>query len=229
MPTSRRMRAPPAPGVRQDRRVQIRLATRGSRLALAQSGMIADALRGLGADVELVPVKTLGDVSTAPLSSLGGVGVFVAAVREAVLAGTCDLAVHSLKDLPTTPADGLTLAAIPEREDPRDALCARDGLGLWGLPRGARVGTGSPRRAAQLRAVRTDLEVVDIRGHGLMIGIELDRPCSELVGLARDAGLLINVTSDSVVRLLPSLNITQADVNTLVERLAEVITRYLGK
>ena len=106
--------------------MQIRLATRGSRLALAQSGLIADALRNLGAEVELVRVRTLGDVSTAPLSSLGGVGVFVAAVREAVLAGDCDLAVHSLKDLPTTPAEGLTIAAIPEREDARDALFARN-------------------------------------------------------------------------------------------------------
>ncbi len=151
--------------------------------------MIADALRGLGAEVELVPVKTLGDVSTAPLSSLGGVGVFVAAVREAVLTGVCDLAVHSLKDLPTTPADGLTLGAIPEREDPRDALCARDGLGLWGLPRGARVGTGSPRRAAQLRAVRWDLEVVDIRGNVdtrlSRVGADLDAVVLAAAGLNR--------------------------------------------
>ena len=151
--------------------------------------MIADALRGLGAEVELVPVKTLGDVSTAPLSSLGGVGVFVAAVREAVLTGVCDLAVHSLKDLPTTPADGLTLGAIPEREDPRDALCARDGLGLWGLPRGARVGTGSPRRAAQLRAVRWDLEVVDIRGNVDTrlgrVGADLDAVVLAAAGLNR--------------------------------------------
>lgn len=145
--------------------MQIRLATRGSRLALAQSGMVADALRGLGAEVELVRVRTLGDVSTAPLSSLGGVGVFVAAVREAVLDGGCDLAVHSMKDLPTTPAAGLVVAAIPEREDPRDALCARDGLTLTDLPSGAKVGTGSPRRAAQLRAARPDLHIVDIRGN----------------------------------------------------------------
>ena len=142
--------------------MQIRLATRGSRLALAQSGMIADALRALGAEVELVTVKTLGDVSTAPLSSLGGIGVFVAAVRDAVLSGACDLAVHSLKDLPTAPAEGLTLAAIPEREDPRDALCARDGLGLWGLARGARVGTArllhvsSPARGEEQQSDRQD-------------------------------------------------------------------------
>ena len=169
--------------------MQIRLATRGSRLAMAQSAMIADALRRLGADVELVPVKTLGDVSTAPLSSMGGVGVFVAAVRDAVLAGACDLAVHSLKDLPTTRAEGLTLGAIPDREDPRDALCARDGLGLWRLPRGAKVGTGSPRRAAQLRAVRSDLEIVDIRGNVDTrlgrVGADLDAVVLAAAGLNR--------------------------------------------
>ncbi len=183
------MRVTDVGAVRQDRGMQIRLATRGSRLAMVQSGMIADALRGLGADVELVAVKTLGDVSTAPLSSMGGVGVFVAAVREAVLAGACDLAVHSLKDLPTTPAEGLTLGAIPEREDPRDALCARDGLGLWGLPRGAKIGTGSPRRAAQLRAVRWDLEVVDIRGNVdtrlSRVGADLDAVVLAAAGLNR--------------------------------------------
>ncbi len=187
--TSRRMRVTYVRAVRQDRGMQIRLATRGSRLAMAQSGMIADALRGLGAEVELVPVKTLGDVSTAPLSSMGGVGVFVAAVREAVLAGACDLAVHSLKDLPTTPAEGLTLGAVPEREDPRDALCARDGLGLWGLPRGAKVGTGSPRRAAQLRAARWDLEIVDIRGNVDTrlgrVGADLDAVVLAAAGLNR--------------------------------------------
>ena len=151
--------------------------------------MIADALRSLGAEVELVPVRTLGDVSTAPLSSMGGVGVFVAAVREAVLDGHCDLAVHSLKDLPTAPAVGLALGAIPEREDPRDALCARDGLGLWGLPRGAKVGTGSPRRAAQLRAARWDLEIVDIRGNVDTrlgrVGADLDAVVLAAAGLNR--------------------------------------------
>lgn len=169
--------------------MQIRLATRGSRLALAQSGMIADALRRLGAEVELVRVKTLGDVTTAPLSSLGGVGVFVAAVREAVLSGACDLAVHSLKDLPSTPAEGLVLAAVPEREDPRDALCARDGLTLTTLPTGAAVGTGSPRRAAQLRAARPDLAIIDIRGNVDTrlgrVGADLDAVVLAAAGLNR--------------------------------------------
>ena len=145
--------------------MRLRLATRGSALAWTQSGTVADALRALGHEVELVKVTTHGDVSTAPLASLGGAGVFVGAVRAAVLAGEADLAVHSFKDLPTAPAEGLLLAAVPPREDPADALCARDGLTLAGLPTGARVGTGSPRRAAQLLARRPDLQVVAIRGN----------------------------------------------------------------
>ncbi len=145
--------------------MKLRLATRGSTLAWTQSGTVADALRALGHDVELVKVTTHGDVTSAPLASLGGAGVFVGAVRAAVLAGEADLAVHSFKDLPTEPAEGLVLGAVPPREDPADALCARDGLDLAGLPTGARVGTGSPRRAAQVLALRPDLEVVAIRGN----------------------------------------------------------------
>ncbi len=143
----------------------IRLGTRASLLATTQSGMVAQRLEELtGRPVELVHIRTEGDVRTGSLASLGGTGVFVAALREALLEGRCDVAVHSLKDLPTAPVDGLTLVT-PEREDPRDALCARDGLTLESLPRGARVGTGSPRRVAQLRAARPDLDVVDIRGN----------------------------------------------------------------
>lgn len=144
----------------------LRLGTRGSALALAQSGLVARAVeRALGVPVELVRVRTDGDRLTGSLAALGGTGVFVAALREAVADGRCDLAVHSLKDLPTADAPGLLVAAVPDRADPRDALCARDGLTLATLPTGARVGTGSPRRAAQLRAIRPDLEVVDIRGN----------------------------------------------------------------
>ncbi|WP_425955741.1 hydroxymethylbilane synthase [Xylanimonas sp. McL0601] len=143
----------------------LRLGTRGSALATTQSGLVARRLEELtGRPVELVHVRTEGDVLTGSLASLGGTGVFVAALREALLDGRCDVAVHSLKDLPTTPVEGLTIVT-PEREDPRDALCAKDGLTLESLPRGARVGTGSPRRAAQLRAARADLDVVDIRGN----------------------------------------------------------------
>ena len=129
----------------------LRVGTRASLLARTQSGHVADALReSLGREVVLVEVTTEGDVSSAPLASFGGVGVFVSALRDALLRGDVDVAVHSLKDLPTAPHDGITLAAVPLREDPRDVVVARDGLTLGELPAGARVGTGSPRRAAQL-------------------------------------------------------------------------------
>jgi len=144
----------------------LRLGTRASALATAQSQTIADRVTELtGRQVKLVPITTHGDVSTAPLASMGGVGVFVNALREALLAGEIDFAVHSLKDLPTADPTGLVLAAVPQREDPRDALVARDGLTLGELPPGSRVGTGSPRRAAQLRALGFGLEVVEIRGN----------------------------------------------------------------
>jgi hydroxymethylbilane synthase len=150
----------------------IRLGTRASALATTQSGLVARRLEELtGRPVELVRIRTEGDVKTGSLASLGGTGVFVTALREALLDGRCDVAVHSLKDLPTTPAPDLTYVT-PERADPRDALCARDGRTLATLPHGGRVGTGSPRRAAQIRAARPDLEVVDIRGN---VGTRLDR------------------------------------------------------
>lgn len=144
----------------------VRIGTRASTLALTQTGHVADALARLGGfDVEIVHVRTEGDRLTGSLATLGGTGVFVTALRDALLDERCDVAVHSLKDLPTGPADGLVLGAVPPREDPRDVLCAREGWTLDTLPPGARVGTGSPRRAAQLRAARPDLDVVDIRGN----------------------------------------------------------------
>ena len=146
-----------------------RLGTRGSALATMQSGLVArdlEATAGLApGTVDLVRIRTEGDRLRGSLAGLSSTGVFVAALRDAVRDGRCDLAVHSFKDLPTGAADGLRIAAVPERADPRDALCARDGLLLDTLPSGARVGTGSPRRAAQLLAVRPDLEVVDLRGN----------------------------------------------------------------
>lgn len=154
---------------------KVRLGTRGSALATTQSGLVARALEEVAAaqgnalEVELVEISTRGDVDPTPLAELGGVGVFAAVLRHALLAGECDLAVHSFKDLPTAPVPGLVIAAVPPREDPRDALCtvggAESGPRLADLPRGARVGTGSPRRAAQLLAARPDLEVVAIRGN----------------------------------------------------------------
>ena len=110
-------------------------------------------------------MRTDGDGDRTPLRQLGGVGVFAARLRHALLDGEVDLVVHSFKDLPTQPVEGLKLICVPAREDPRDVLCARDGLTLADLPEGARVGTGSPRRAAQLLAARPDLEVVDLRGN----------------------------------------------------------------
>lgn len=144
----------------------LRIGTRGSALALTQTGTVADALRAkTGVETELVTITTDGDRSKEPLSRAGGTGLFTGALRDALLAGRCDVIVHSFKDLPTAPHPDLVVGAVPKREDPRDALIARDGLTLETLPEGARVGTGSPRRVAQLHARRPDLEVVDIRGN----------------------------------------------------------------
>lgn len=144
----------------------LRVGTRRSLLATTQSGHVADLIRErLGRDVELVEITTEGDTNGAPLATMGGTGVFVSALRDALLRGDVDIAVHSLKDLPTVPAEGITLAATPTREDPRDVVVARDGLTLGELPVGSRVGTGSPRRATQLEALGLGLEIVDIRGN----------------------------------------------------------------
>lgn len=144
----------------------VKIGTRGSKLALSQTQQITDKLSAIGGFVaEIVPIKTDGDVLTGPLSQMGGTGVFAAELRAAVLDGRVDVAVHSLKDLPTAAVPGLALAAVPVRVDARDALCSRDGLTLADLPVGATVGTGSPRRAAQLLAARSDLNIVDIRGN----------------------------------------------------------------
>lgn len=144
----------------------LRLGTRASLLATTQSGHVATALREVtGRDVELVPITTDGDVLTGPLAQLGGTGVFVAALRDALLRGECDLVVHSMKDLPTGPVEGLRIGAVPVRASVRDALCGRDGLALADLPEGAVVGSGSPRRVAQLLRARPDLGVRGIRGN----------------------------------------------------------------
>ncbi|MFP5346920.1 MAG: hydroxymethylbilane synthase [Actinomycetes bacterium] len=169
----------------------LRLGTRRSRLATSQSQLVADAITAAtGRVVELVEVTTEGDVNRQSLSQIGGTGVFVSALRDALLRGEVDIAVHSLKDIPTTPEPGLALAAVPVREDPRDVLVARDGLTLGELPEGSRIGTGSPRRAAQLRALGLGLEVVDIRGNvdtrlGLVSGGILDGVLLARAGLLR--------------------------------------------
>ena len=148
----------------------LRLGTRRSKLAMAQSGQVARAVSELtGRPVELVEITTYGDTSRELLAQIGGTGVFVTALREALLRGEVDFAVHSLKDLPTAQPEELLIAAVPRREDPRDVLIARDGLAFRQLPEGARIGTGSARRAAQLNAYarghgRT-IETVPIRGN----------------------------------------------------------------
>ncbi len=141
-----------------------RIGTRGSVLALTQAGTIRDALIADGQNAELVVVKTAGDKSSDPVEQIG-VGVFTAALREELAAGAVDIAVHSYKDLPTAPDPRFTIAAIPVREDSRDALVARDGLVLGELPAGSRVGTSAPRRAAQLRALGLGLEILPLRGN----------------------------------------------------------------
>ena len=144
----------------------LRLGTRKSPMAMIQAGHVAELIRQrTGADVELVGLTSFGDVTRVNLPDLGGTGVFVSALRESLLGGEVDLAVHSLKDLPTAAVPGITLAAVPARDDPRDALAGRDGAKLADLPPGATVGTGSPRRAAQLLLLRPDIRPVPIRGN----------------------------------------------------------------
>ena len=160
-------------------------------MAVAQSGLVASLItERTGRAVELVPVTTFGDVSRAQLAQIGGTGVFVSGLRERLLSGEVNLAVHSLKDLPTADADGVVLAAVPARDDPRDTLVTADGVKLADLPAGARIGTGSPRRAAQLRLLRPDTTLVAVRGNAgtrlSKVGSgELDAVVLGYAGLAR--------------------------------------------
>jgi hydroxymethylbilane synthase len=180
----------------------IRIGTRASLLARTQSELVAAMVRDrLGREAELVEVTTEGDRTQAagtPFSQLGGTGVFVSALRDALLRGEVDVAVHSLKDLPTAAPEGIALAAVPPREDPRDVVVARDGLTLGELPQGARVGTGSPRRIAQLHALGLGLDVVGVRGNvdtriGKVRSGEYDAVLLARAGLAR-IGRLEEVT-----------------------------------
>lgn len=171
--------------------IPLRLGTRRSALALAQSGHVADALAAAsGRPVELVPIVSEGDVSRASLAQLGGTGVFATRLREALLAGECDLLVHSLKDLPTADAPGLVIAATPVREDARDIVVTRDGTALHALAPGAVIGTGSPRRVAQVRRHNPRVEVRDLRGNvdsrlGRVRDGELDAVVLAAAGLSR--------------------------------------------
>ncbi|MGO8957685.1 MAG: hydroxymethylbilane synthase [Streptosporangiaceae bacterium] len=144
----------------------LRLGTRRSPMAMAQSLLVGRAItERTGREVELVGIESAGDVSRELLTQIGGTGVFVSSIRSSLLAGDVDIAVHSLKDLPTGPADRIALGAVPSRDDPRDALAAADGAKLADLPAGARIGTGSPRRAAQLLLMRPEVVPVAVRGN----------------------------------------------------------------
>lgn len=213
----------------------LRIGTRASALAQAQSRLVGDRLgAALGREVEYVPVVSEGDLSSAPLTQIGGTGVFVSRVRDAVIAGEVDLVVHSLKDLPTVDEPRVRLAAVPLRADPRDVLVARDTLTLGELPAGARVGTGSPRRAAQLNALGLGIDVVPIRGN---VDTRISKVASgeyDAVVLAR-AGLLRLGRADEATEVLDPIQMLPApgqgalavEVATAAEALAEQIRSVL--
>jgi hydroxymethylbilane synthase len=188
----------------------LRLGTRASTLARTQSQTVADAITAAtGTPVELVHIVTEGDTSSAAIAQLGSTGVFVTAIRRALLEGSIDLAVHSYKDLPTAPEPGLVLAAVPQRADARDALVARDGLTLGELPPGSRVGTGAPRRVAQLRALGLGLDVVPIRGNvdtrlGRVAPGDLDAVVLARAGLARLDRLEVITETLDPLQVLPA-------------------------
>lgn len=186
----------------------VKIGTRGSLLATTQADTVRVALAAAGVEAELVIVRTAGDLSAAPVQTIG-VGVFTAALREALADGTVDIAVHSYKDLPTAADERFTIAAIPAREDPRDALVARDGLVLGELPAEARVGTSAPRRIAQLRALGQGLDVQPLRGNldtriGKVASGELDAVVVARAGLARIGRLDVVTEALDPVQLLPA-------------------------
>jgi hydroxymethylbilane synthase len=184
----------------------LRVGTRNSALARVQTRLVVDAL---GAAVEIVPIVTEGDRSAAALAQIGGTGVFVSALRTALLRGEIDVAVHSYKDLPTVPEPAIAVAAVPVRQDARDALIARDGLTLGELPAGSRIGTGSPRRAAQLLALGLGHEIVPIRGN---VDTRLGKVAAgdvDAVVLAY-AGLLRLGRADEVTEILDPIQVLPA-------------------
>jgi hydroxymethylbilane synthase len=186
----------------------IRIGTRGSLLAKTQAGTIRDALTARGHAAELVIISTEGDRSTEPIADIG-VGVFTAALRDAIADGRVDMAVHSYKDLPTADDARFVIAAVPRREDPRDALVARDGLTLGELPAGSVVGTSSPRRAAQLRALGLGLEIRPLRGNldtrlNRVSSGDLDGIVVARAGLARIGRLHAVTETLEPVQMLPA-------------------------
>lgn len=186
----------------------IRIGTRGSLLATTQAGTIRDALLAAGHACELVIISTEGDRNQGPIAEIG-VGVFTAALREAIHDGRVDMAVHSYKDLPTARDDRFVIAAVPRREDPRDALVARDGLVLGELPAGSVIGTSSARRAAQLRALGLGLEIRPLRGNldtrlNRVTSGDLDAVVVARAGLARIGRLDAVTESLEPVQMLPA-------------------------
>lgn len=179
----------------------VAIATRGSALALAQSRLVAERLRSLGSTVDIHVVHTTGDVLRGPLPS-EGTGVFVKEIEHALLSGEANVAVHSMKDLPTGRREGLVIAAVPVRDDPHDALVTRSGLHLDQLPAGSRIATSSPRRKAQLRAYRPDLEFVPVRGNVDTRLRKLSRGDFDALVVAQ-AGLARLGLADSATELIP--------------------------
>lgn len=182
----------------------IRLGTRASALARWQANWVGVALRNLGHEVVLVPITTTGDQQTdAPIRAMSGVGVFTKEIQRALLDGAVDLAVHSLKDLPTDQQPRLALAAVPSRESVSDVLVSRDGAWIEKLPRGARIGTGSLRRRAQLLHFRPDLTMVDVRGNVETRLRKLDGGQFDALVLA-EAGLRRLDLSDHITQIIPA-------------------------
>lgn len=209
----------------------LRLGTRRSSLARWQAGWVAERLERLGVPIQLVPISTQGDIASGPIGSLGGQGLFTRELQRALLDGRIDLAVHSLKDLPTETVAGLTLAAVPPREDPHDVLVARGAARLENLPPAARVGTGSARRRAQLLHARPDLLLQDIRGNVDTRLRKLDEHQFDALVLAA-AGLLRLGLQDRITQVLPEAIVlpavgqgalgieARADDHELLERIA---------
>ncbi|WP_072690725.1 hydroxymethylbilane synthase [Rhodococcus marinonascens] len=186
----------------------LRIGTRGSELATTQAGSVRDALISGGHAAELVIIATKGDQSMESVEKIG-VGVFTAELREALADGRVDVAVHSYKDLPTARDERFTIAAIPPREDSRDALVARDGLVLGELPVGSKVGTSAPRRTSQLRALGLGLDIRPLRGNlqrrlGKVESGELDAVVLARAGLARIGRLDLITESIEPVQMLPA-------------------------
>ena len=181
---------------------QLRLGTRSSPLARWQAEWVAARLTERGVAVELVPITTQGDVKTQPLGQIGGQGLFTKELQRALLDGQIDLAVHSLKDLPTAPVDGLSLAAVPPRESTADVLVSNIVKQIEQLPPSARIGTGSLRRKAQLLHLRPDLQVEEIRGNVDTRLRKLDEGQYDAIVLA-EAGLRRLGLAERIVQVIP--------------------------